>query len=146
MTGRLHDLLSASAAAHPERVAVVHEARSIRYAELDRRSARLAHLLMGLGISPGDRVGLYLDKSLESVVGIYGTLRAGGAYVPLDPDAPPARLAYIARDCDIRCLLTGTEKAAHWDDLRRAGAPIEELVVLNGDDDALAAQPSSAPV
>ena len=135
MSGRLHDLLFASAASHPERAAVVDGDRSISYAELDERSARLAELLARLGVSRGDRVGLYLAKSIESVVGIYGVLRAGGVYVPLDPDAPPARLAYIARDCDIRCLLTGVEKASEWEELLRAGASIEALVALNTVDD-----------
>ena len=58
-----------------------------------------------------DRVGLYLDKSLESVIGVYGILKTGAAYVPLDPQAPVSRLAHIARDCDLKLLVTGIEKA-----------------------------------
>ena len=59
----------------------------------------------------GDRVGLYLDKSLESVVGIYGILKGGATYVPLDPQAPPRRLAYIAGDCGLEVLVSGADKA-----------------------------------
>ena len=79
---------------------------SVTYAELEQRSNQVANLLLERGVRKGDRVGLYLDKSLESVVGIYGVLKAGAAYVPLDPEAPAARLAYIARDCGIELLLT----------------------------------------
>ena len=74
----------------------------------------------------GDRVGLYLDKSLESLVGIYAILKPGGAYVPLDPPAPAARLATIAANADLRCLITGVEKAELWSELLAEGAPVAD--------------------
>ena len=73
-----------------------------------------------------DLVGLYLDKSLESLLGIYAILKLGAAYVPLDPAAPPARLATIAANAGLRCLVTGAEKS--WPELLAAGAPVEVLV------------------
>jgi amino acid adenylation domain-containing protein len=125
----LHDLLRDAAARHPERPAVVDGDRSVTYADLDLRSNRLAHLLReNGGVRHGDRVGLYLDKSLESVVGIYGILKLGATYVPLDPAAPPARLATIAANADLRCLITGPEKAELWPQLVAEGAPVETLV------------------
>jgi amino acid adenylation domain-containing protein len=127
----LHHLLQASAAAYPNRPAVVDGARTMLFSELESRANQLAHFLIQIGVSRGDRVGLYLDKSLESLVGIYGALKVGAAYVPLDPQAPAARLAYIARDCDIRCLLTGKEKGKALNGLMAAGAPLETVIVLN---------------
>jgi amino acid adenylation domain-containing protein len=124
----LQDLLADSAAAHSHRVAVVDGDRSLTYAELDVRSNRLAHLLRECGVRHRDLVGLYLDKSLESLLGIYAILRLGATYVPLDPAAPPARLATIAANADLRCLVTGAEKAELWPDLLDAGAPFEILV------------------
>jgi len=140
----LHHLLQASAQARADHVAVVDGDLCLTYGELERRTNQLAHLLADLGVERGDRVGLYLDKSAESVVGIYAVLKAGAAYVPLDPEAPPARLGYIAADCGLRCLLTGTEKAGTWAGLMEAGAEVDTLVVLNGDGDGLsdAAAPS----
>ncbi|MGH2704398.1 MAG: amino acid adenylation domain-containing protein [Actinomycetota bacterium] len=131
MRSLLHQLLADSAARHPARVAVVDQERWLTYAELDRRSNQVARQLISMGVRRGDRVGLYLDKSMESVVAIYGTLKAGAAYVPLDPDAPPARLGGIARDAALRVLLTGTEKQATWHELTRHGASLESLVALN---------------
>jgi L-proline---[L-prolyl-carrier protein] ligase len=142
VTGRsLHDLVAASAARVPERTAVVDGERSLTYAELDAITNRLAHLLADQGVSRGDRVGLFLDRSLESLVGIYGVLKAGATYVPLDPDVPLTRLAYIARDAGLRCLLTGTEKAGDWGELARERAPIETLIALNGEPDVESAPP-----
>lgn len=127
----VHDLLAESAARFPERVAVVDGQRHATYAELDATANRLAHLLTECGVRHGDRVGLYLEKSLEAVIGIYGILKAGATYVPLDPGAPPARLGTIAGDAGLRCLITGTEKEGDWAALVAEGAPVETLVVLN---------------
>jgi len=136
----VHQLLEASATEQAERIAVYDGERTLTYAELERQSNRVAHLLIDLGLSPGDRVGLYLDKSLEAIVGIYGALKAGGAYVPLDPHAPPARLGYIAGDCGLRFLLTGVERAPAWSTLFEGGASLEAAVVLN-----TATEPAAPP-
>jgi amino acid adenylation domain-containing protein len=130
----VHDLLGDSATRHADRPAVVDADRSLTYAELEARANRVAHLLRQSGVRHGDRVGLYLDKSLEAVVGIYAILKLGGTYVPLDPAAPPARLAVIAADADLRCLVTGAEKADLWLQLCTEGSPIETLVALNARD------------
>ncbi len=94
-----------------EQIAVVDGERELSYAELEARSSRLAAAMIDCGVQPGDRVGLLLEKSLEAVIAIYGTLKAGAAYVPLDDQAPVRRLAYIARDADIRCLVSSEAKA-----------------------------------
>ena len=53
-----------------------------------------ATVLIERGVAPGDRVGLYLDKSIEAVAAIYGALKARAAYVPLDPRGLASRLGY----------------------------------------------------
>jgi len=133
-TTLVHDLLRASAERLPSRTAVVDGERSVTYAELDTTANRLAHLLVARGVRNGDRVGVYLDKSLEALVGIYGILKAGATYVPLDPGAPPPRLGSIGRDAGLRCLVTSKAKAGLWASLIAEGAPVETLVVLDADD------------
>jgi amino acid adenylation domain-containing protein len=125
----LHHLLRRSAESDPDRVAVEDLDRRLTYAELEERSNRFANLLIEAGVGSGDRVGLYLEKSLEAVVAIYGTLKAGAAYVPLDPRAPASRLAYIARDCEIRVAASAPAMSAAWAELRGLGAPLETVVV-----------------
>ena len=51
-------------------------------------------------------------------------MKVGAAYVPFDPFAPAPRLAYIARNCGIRRLVTGQEKSSGWPELLDAGAPL----------------------
>ena len=127
----LHHLLRTAAQSRPSAIAVEDGERSMSYADLDAASNRLANALHSAGVQRGDRVGFFLDKSLESVVAIYGILKAGAAYVPFDPQAPASRLGYIAANAGIRCLVSGVEKAAEWQGLVVAGAPLETIVVLN---------------
>ncbi len=129
----VHDLVPAAAARFPDRVAIVDGDRSITYAELEETTNRVARLLAANGVAHGDRVGLYLDKSLEALVGIYGVMKAGATYVPLDPGAPPARLGGIAADAGLRCLVTSVGKAGEWTALADAGAPLDTLLVLDAD-------------
>jgi amino acid adenylation domain-containing protein len=106
----LQQLLSKSAAAYPEKTAVWARSRSITYRELEERSNQMAHLLQKLGVSKGDRVGLFFPKCVESVISMLGVLKAGGVYVPLDPQAPADRIGYIIGNCGIRVLITNHEK------------------------------------
>src|SRR4029079_3752492 len=98
-------------------LAVRDRGRDLTYGELEARASSLAGVLRDLGVTRGDRVGLYLDKQAHALTGIYGVLKAGAAYVPLDPGAPPAYLGHIAADCGIRVLVTGVEKAGAWETL-----------------------------
>ena len=136
ITGRylVNHLLEASSEARPEGLAVIDGARSVTYAELDDRANRLANLLRDLGVEKGDRVAVYLEKSIEAIVAIYGTLKAGAAYVPLDPQAPATRLGYIVRDAGVSVLLSARAKANAWEPLLRDGAALEAIVALDSDE------------
>ena len=107
----LPHLLTNSAAAHPDRPAVVFGTDSLTYRELDETTNRLARVLQTQGVQRGDRVGIYMNKSVSSVVSIFGILKTGAIFVPLDPNAPGPRLAYIIDNCEVRCIVTSTAKA-----------------------------------
>src|SRR5205807_8520406 len=70
----VHELFEEQAERRPEAVAVVCGEQRLTYAELSRRSEELASQLRGLGVGPGSRVGLSLERSLETVVGLRGIL------------------------------------------------------------------------
>ncbi|HEV2962449.1 MAG TPA: amino acid adenylation domain-containing protein [Candidatus Angelobacter sp.] len=78
----------------------------LSYRELNQRANQLAWRLRGLGVGPETRVGLFLKRSQEMVVGILGVLKAGAAYVPLDPDYPPERLSHMLESAQVAVLLT----------------------------------------
>lgn len=90
----------------PHSVAFTAGADQITAAELARGAASLAAVLQASGVRKGDRVGLFLRKSVRSVIAVYGITRVGAAYVPLDPAAPAERLAAMIAHCGIRHLIT----------------------------------------
>jgi L-proline---[L-prolyl-carrier protein] ligase len=102
----LDQLLVHSAQNYPDRIAVEEtDGSSITYHDLNQLSDRLRDRLIHLGVRPGDRVGIYLRKSIDAVASIFGILKAGAVYVPVDPGAPPARNAYIFGDCTVKAVL-----------------------------------------
>ena len=103
----LHEYFIAAAARHPEHVAVREASgASITYRDLDRLTDRLRDRLARRGVQRGDRVGIYLHKSIDSLACILGILKCGAAYVPVDPTSPAARNAYIFHDCSVRAVMT----------------------------------------
>jgi amino acid adenylation domain-containing protein len=131
----LHDLLAQAADSFPDGTAIVDGAWEMTYGQLDAMANRIARQLTALNVGRGDRVGLYLEKSAEALVSLYGVLKAGAAYVPLAPDAPPMRLARILSHARVRVLLTGAEMARHWPALTGSHSPVEYLVCVNGQAD-----------
>ncbi|MCY1045882.1 amino acid adenylation domain-containing protein [Corallococcus sp. bb12-1] len=102
----LHGLFEAQAARRPEAIAARFESHALTYGELEARSNRVAHHLRSLGVEPGQRVGIFMERSLELLVGLLGILKAGAAYVPLDPLYPEERRAHILEDSGVALLLT----------------------------------------
>lgn len=90
----------------PDSVAAAFEEECLSYRELNERANRLAHYLSNLGVGPEVMVGLYLERSLEMLIGLLGVLKAGGAYVPLDPYFPRERLAFMVQDTRSPVILT----------------------------------------
>jgi natural product biosynthesis luciferase-like monooxygenase protein len=88
------------------RAAVVFRSASLTYAELNARANRLARALREAGVGPGSLVGIFVERSLEMVVGLLGILKAGGAYVPMDPGYPSERIAWMLKDTDARVVVT----------------------------------------
>src|SRR5712691_8987635 len=104
----LHQLLTESATRHPDAEAVRLLDQSITYRELEQASNQLAHALIDTGVVPGDRIGVYLQKSPAAIVSIFGILKTGACYVPVDANAPGLRLVEIARQCEFRVLITSS--------------------------------------
>jgi amino acid adenylation domain-containing protein len=102
----LFEFLEHSAAIDPDRIAVIEPGQgSITYGELNALSNQLRDRLYHLGVCPGDRVGIYLHKSIDSVAAIFAILKTGAAYVPVDPGAPISRNAYILADCQVKAVV-----------------------------------------
>jgi amino acid adenylation domain-containing protein len=124
--------LSESAAKYPDKEAIFFKDTTVSYAELEKESNKLAHGLSVIGIKRGERVGIYMNRSIASIVGVFGILKAGATYVPIDPLCPPSRLKYIVNKCEIKYLLTTQEKLTNIEQVFIANCPLESIVIMNG--------------
>ena len=127
----LPHLIDRAAEREPQREAVRFGERALSYARLAGRRDALARVLHDQGVRRGDRVGIYLPKSLETAVALQGIMRAGAAFVPLDPSAPPARTARVIADCGIGHLVT---VPAQRDAVERVRADAPSLTCVVGID------------
>lgn len=130
----LHQLLSESASKYPDREALTYKDRAITYIELERESNKLAHTLVNLNIKKGDRLGLYFDRGIESIIAACGILKTGAIYVPLDPGSPVRRINYILEKCGIKTLLTFQEKLTKLKKALSENSPLEHIVLMDGID------------
>ncbi|GCF08365.1 non-ribosomal peptide synthetase [Dictyobacter arantiisoli] len=94
----LHELFEAQVERTPDATAIVLDETHLTYRALNQRANQLAHTLQRQGVKPEERVGIYLERSLEMVIGVLAVLKAGGAYVPLDPTAPRARVIRLLQE------------------------------------------------
>ena len=91
---------------HADRTAVELLDQKLSYRELQQRVHALSAALIGMGVKPGEPVGLCMDRSFDMVVAMLATLRAGGCFVPFDPAYPADRLAFMLQDTDVKVMLT----------------------------------------
>ncbi|MEW6737965.1 MAG: condensation domain-containing protein, partial [Acidobacteriota bacterium] len=90
----------------PQAIALIFEDEQLSYQELNQRANRLAHYLQTSGVTTDNLVGLFVERSVDMVVGLLGTLKVGAAYVPLDPSYPKDRLTWLLEDMHTNVLLT----------------------------------------
>ncbi|WP_199443117.1 non-ribosomal peptide synthase/polyketide synthase [Umezawaea beigongshangensis] len=102
------DVFEATAAAHPERTALVFRDTSLTFGELDARAERLARELVRRGAGPERVVAVVLPRSAESVVALLAVLKAGAVHQSVDPGLPAERIALLLRDTDPVVVLRDT--------------------------------------
>ncbi|MBW4537633.1 MAG: amino acid adenylation domain-containing protein [Myxacorys chilensis ATA2-1-KO14] len=102
----IHQLFETQVERTPDQVALVFEDQQLTYAELNARANQLAHYLQTLGVKPDELVGIYLERSLDAIISLFGILKSGAAYLPLDPALPLEALASRVQDARPIVLLT----------------------------------------
>ncbi|WEX10488.1 non-ribosomal peptide synthetase [Chelativorans sp. AA-79] len=123
----VHDQVSEQAAARPNAVAVGFGQERLTYAELDRLSSALASELAAFGVAKGDIVGLFLPRSLKTVVAMLATLKAGAAYAPFDPAYPEELLGYMIGESAPKVMFVDGTSRAKIAALRGTGDGIVDL-------------------
>ena len=127
----LHHLIEASAVQRGDAPALTFGAQTLSYGELAHDIQGFASGLLALGLHRAERVGIYLDKRIETVTSFFGTSAAGGVFVPVNPILKADQVGYILQNCNVRVLVTSPERFAT---LRETLANCHDLrhVVLTG--------------
>jgi len=123
---QLESFLENSAARFPDKTALVCGKQRLTYTELEQQCNRLAHALMAEGIERGDRVGVYLDNSVEAVVSVFAILKAGAVFMMVNPTTKADKFAYILNNSraaaailPVRAIKGLGQSLADASDLRR---------------------------
>lgn len=129
----LPQAVEASAKAFPTKEAFRCIQKSYSYQELEAQMNQLAHFLIQNGVQKGDRVGVYLNRCLESALAIYGIMQAGAVFVPLDPLAPIERIKYLLEDCEIQFVISQNAQSKKLEQLLTLDTRIKGIIGLQKD-------------
>ncbi|MEP0518892.1 MAG: amino acid adenylation domain-containing protein [Hyphomicrobiales bacterium] len=106
----LHKILIEAAKRDADAIAVTDDRCIISYGELDQASTKMARRLTQYGIGKADRVGIWIEKSVEAIIVMQATMRIGAVYVPLDPRSPPSRVTRILTNCEVAVVVTSADQ------------------------------------
>ncbi len=95
----LHHFVEDCADRHPDKEAIVFGSERMSYRQLEQQVNRLAHVLMDSGVRRGDRVVVFLDNSIETVVSLFGVLKAGAAFSVISTQTKSRKFEFIINDC-----------------------------------------------
>ncbi len=106
------------------------DGRRYTYADVAEVSARFANVLASLGVVPGDRVAVQVEKSIEALMLYLGTVRAGAVFLPLNTAYTAAEIEYFLGDAEPRVFVCDPARAAELGPIAaKAGAKVETLGV-----------------
>jgi acyl-CoA ligase (AMP-forming) (exosortase A-associated) len=132
MISLMHHFLRRSARRLPDKEALVHGERRLSYRELDEATDRLAAALVRGGVERGDRVAIFLEKSVEEALAIWAASKAGGVFVPMNHLLFPKQVGHIVDDCRPRAIVTTGAKLEPIREIVEGSADLKCVVVTDG--------------
>ncbi|MDZ4067550.1 MAG: AMP-binding protein, partial [Tabrizicola sp.] len=112
MSANLFDILSRSITDAAATAIETPAGDRITYADLVARTGQMANALIGLGVRPGDRVAVQVEKSPEAIILYLATVRAGAVFLPLNTAYTVAEVAYFIGDAEPALLVCDPARAA----------------------------------
>jgi malonyl-CoA/methylmalonyl-CoA synthetase len=129
----LYSRFAQSFSAHAGKVLIETEDRDWTYGEIEQAAGRLAARLQALGVTAGERVLVQTDKSVETLILYFASIRAGAIYLPLNVDYTEAELAYFVADAEPVLAVCREQSRALFTRIGQGGMRIETLETLFAD-------------
>ncbi|WP_051330885.1 non-ribosomal peptide synthetase [Aneurinibacillus terranovensis] len=130
-TQTLPGLFYLAADKHPNNIALSAEDGRMTYEDVNKRSNQLAHRLQFYGLKKGDFIGVFMERSLDTVVSLLGIMKAGGVYVPIDPEYPEDRARYMIQDSRISHVVTKRQHEEKAVELIAGNACVEKILCVD---------------
>jgi amino acid adenylation domain-containing protein len=130
----IHELFEEQVKKNPDNIALVYEEQQLTYHELNEKSNQLARYIQEYykkltkeSLTPDTLIALFLDRSVEMIIGILAVLKSGGAYVPMDPSYPQERINYLLEDANAEIVLT----QRHVSKSSKTELPADKIVYID---------------
>ena len=141
------DFLSIATAICPERDCVIFEGKRLTYARINDRVNQLAHVLDGLGVRKGDRVGMVCVNCNQHVESYFATAKVGGIFVPLNYRSKAEELEYMIQLAEIKILFVGSRYLDLVHSIRARLPKVEHIISVDGNkkgdyEERIAGQPT----
>ena len=133
MAADLYSRFAQSFSAHAGKALIEAEDRDWTYGEIEQAAGRLAARLQALGVTAGERVLVQTDKSVETLILYFASIRAGAIYLPLNVDYTEAELAYFVADAEPVLAVCREQSRALFTRIGQGGMRIETLETLFAD-------------
>ena len=130
----IHNFLERSAIRFPDKIALIYKDEKLPYKELNHYADQLAAFLVRQGLIKGDRVVIFLDNSMETVISIFAILKAGGTFVLPNSAMKSKKLNYILSDSGARMLITQLNKLNTVKDSITASLDIAAIIWCTGNE------------
>ena len=129
---RVHELIEHTSLHRADEQALVYGKHSLTYGELNALCMRVGRQLVSLGVERLDRIGIFLEKRVETVAAMFGSSWADAVFVPINPQLKGEQVAYIMNDCNVRVLVTSKARLQSIVDSLHACKDLQHVIVVDG--------------
>ena len=130
MSDLIHQFIAEQAALAPDATALLFKDQAYSYSELQAGVTAAANGLLALGVNCAERVAVYLPKQPETLFGLFGAAAAGACFVPVNPLLKPRQVAYILAHCNVRVLITSSQRLKQLEEVLGDCKDLATIVVV----------------
>ncbi|UCB53608.1 MAG: AMP-binding protein [Candidatus Zixiibacteriota bacterium] len=126
------DFLTDSAQRMSDKVALVCDGAKLTYREIDELANKIANALIDAGVEKGDRVAVFLDNSVETVISVFGILKAGAVFLVTNRTTKADKLKFILNNCRAKGIISDRNAASPLSSIASDTPHLHFLVLKDG--------------